>query len=89
MSITEVKFARRVVHRLDAPTLHRSDANILKALVELAHSLGATATATGVTSHGQADRAARLRFDTAQGTYFTDPLRPADVRDFLAATPRP
>jgi EAL domain-containing protein (putative c-di-GMP-specific phosphodiesterase class I) len=56
-----------------------------QAMVRLGQSLGLQIVAEGVESGAQADRLQRMGCDLAQGYFFARPLRPAGMRQQIAA----
>ncbi|MCW2665481.1 MAG: diguanylate cyclase/phosphodiesterase with sensor [Frankiales bacterium] len=73
IAVNEIKIDRSFVSRLAHSP---SDAAIVRATVELGHSLGLRVVAEGVEDAGAAEILRRLGCDRAQGFYFG---RPADV----------
>ena len=73
LPFTEVKIDRLFVK--DLPTAHDSCV-IVKAIVDLAHGLGLTATAEGVETPDQLRFLRSIRCDVAQGYLVAEPLEP-------------
>ncbi|MFG1926304.1 putative bifunctional diguanylate cyclase/phosphodiesterase [Cryptosporangium sp. NPDC048952] len=60
------------------------DAEVVGALVGLAHALGLSVTAEGVETAGQADRLRELGCDAGQGWYFAGPMAPDEFAASLS-----
>ena len=60
------------------------DTVILQTIVDLAYTLGLKVVAEGVESKAQAVQLKEMGCDLAQGYYFTEPLTPEAVEEFLA-----
>jgi diguanylate cyclase (GGDEF)-like protein/PAS domain S-box-containing protein len=71
-----VKIDRSLVAGL---RVDRRDAAIVRATIELAHSLGLVVVAVGVESQAQLDALAALGCDHAQGYLFSAPVAPDDL----------
>jgi EAL domain-containing protein (putative c-di-GMP-specific phosphodiesterase class I) len=76
LPFTEVKIDRFFV--ADA-TRNRDSRMIIKAIVDLAHGLGLTATAEGIETVEQLGLMRELGADVGQGYLFAQPLEPADL----------
>jgi diguanylate cyclase len=62
-----------------------TNAEILTAIISLAHALGLSVTAEGVESVAQAEWLQSMGCDSAQGWYFGRPVGPAKVEETIAA----
>ncbi len=62
----------------------REDTAIIRAIVEMAHTLGMIVVAEGVERPEQANILREMGCNLGQGYYFSRPLPPADVPPFLA-----
>jgi diguanylate cyclase (GGDEF)-like protein/PAS domain S-box-containing protein len=83
LPVSELKIAGSFVEGLRAKgESDPVDAEIVKTLVSLAHTLGLTVTAEGVETTEQADRLRRIGCDSGQGWLFARP-GPADSIDRL------
>ena len=60
------------------------DAAIVRAIIEMAHSLGLRTVAEGVENPGVLELLRRDKCDEAQGYYFARPMPAADFATFLA-----
>ena len=56
---------------------------IVRAIIDLAHSMGLTVVAEGVETRGQLDALTSLHCNGAQGFYFARPLPPEEAQKFL------
>jgi EAL domain-containing protein (putative c-di-GMP-specific phosphodiesterase class I) len=60
---------------------------IVKAIVDLAHTLGLTACAAGVETRQEMEFVRNVGFDMAQGRLFSEPVLPPDVEQMFRAWP--
>ena len=65
------------------------DAAIVRAIIEMAHSLGLRTVAEGVESPGVLELLRRDKCDEAQGYYFARPMPAAGFADFIARWGKP
>jgi diguanylate cyclase (GGDEF)-like protein len=72
LPIDTVKIDRSFVSQSDSSSHHRA---LIEATVRVANSLGMTTVAEGVETQAQADVIASLGCDSAQGSWFSRPLR--------------
>ena len=61
-----------------------ADTAIVRMVIEMAHLLELEVVAEGVESRTQAALLSKMGCDFAQGFYFSRPLPPEEVPDFLA-----
>jgi EAL domain-containing protein (putative c-di-GMP-specific phosphodiesterase class I) len=66
----------------------KSDATIVRTIVEMAHTLGYTVIAEGVETEEQATLLHRLRCEQAQGYFFALPMAADNIERLCAAGPR-
>ena len=66
----------------------KSDATIVRTIVEMAHTLGYTVIAEGVETEEQANLLHRLRCEQAQGYFFAQPMAADKLERLCAAGPR-
>lgn len=64
------------------------DAEIVRTIVSLAHSLDMEVLAEGVETSDQLSRLRALKCDSGQGNFFSHPLDPSDVLELVSAGPR-
>lgn len=62
-----------------------TDAAVIRAVVDLAHTLGMEVVAEGVETRAQYERLVTMGCDVIQGYYFSKPLPPAEVHRQLTA----
>lgn len=65
-----------------------ASAAIVRAVIDLAHTLGVTPVAEGVENAETASRLVEYGCEVAQGYYYSPPLRPADVSELLQSQER-
>ncbi len=83
LPLTSVRLHPSLVERLSCETETRT---LLRQTIRMAHGLGASTLALGVTTQLQRDILADMRCDEVQGTlYDASPLVPSDFRSGLAA----
>ncbi|MCL1484614.1 MAG: EAL domain-containing protein [Marinobacter sp.] len=70
-------------------TLKKSDCNLVKATIAMAHSLGLLVVAEGVEMREQLTLLEELGCDLAQGYYFSKPIPAKELIDFQYAANRP
>jgi diguanylate cyclase (GGDEF)-like protein/PAS domain S-box-containing protein len=87
LPIDVLKLSGGLVQRLVGADRSTVDAQIIEALVTLAHTLGLQVVAEGIESVEQRDRLRELGCDTGQGWYFAPALGPDDFVRFLPDTP--
>jgi diguanylate cyclase (GGDEF)-like protein/PAS domain S-box-containing protein len=80
-----LKIDRGFVEALVAPGSSQVDAQIVAALVSLAHALGLTVTAEGVETAAQAERLRGLGCDSGQGRFLGPPGPPQQITRMLGA----
>jgi len=85
LPFTELKIDKLFVK--DLPRDHDCCA-IVKSMIDLAHSLGLTATAEGVETPEQLRMLKALRCDVAQGYLIAEPLEPATLADWQSGFER-
>ncbi len=78
--IDTLKVDRSFVHNLD---LDEDNASIVKATIQMAHSLNIDIVAEGVETEGQLTFLAGIHCDKIQGYYFSRPLESEDLRNLL------
>ncbi len=78
--IDTLKVDRSFVHNLDRD---EDNASIVKATIQMAHSLNIDIVAEGVETEGQLTFLAGIHCDKIQGYYFSRPLESGDLRDLL------
>jgi len=80
MPINQLKIDKEfVLHCIN----NRSDAEITRAIIDLAHNLNLTVIAEGVETAEQADKVRVMGCDYAQGFYYSRPLTAAACADLL------
>jgi EAL domain-containing protein (putative c-di-GMP-specific phosphodiesterase class I)/GGDEF domain-containing protein len=84
--LDELKIDQRFVRNV---VRDRGDAQIVRALVDLAHTFDLTALAEGVEEPETLERLRALGCDRAQGYLFSKALPPRELPDFVAAFNRP
>jgi EAL domain-containing protein (putative c-di-GMP-specific phosphodiesterase class I) len=67
-------------------TLSNKNADIVRAIVSLAHGLGIKVTAEGVETSEQLSQLQVLKCDYAQGYYFSKPLSSEAIINWIATT---
>jgi EAL domain-containing protein (putative c-di-GMP-specific phosphodiesterase class I) len=78
----------KVDHTLIADVARESEARVIvQAIVNLAHDLHVAVCAEGVETHQMLDFVRGAGFDSAQGRYFSEPVRGADVQRTVQAWP--
>jgi EAL domain-containing protein (putative c-di-GMP-specific phosphodiesterase class I) len=84
MPFSEIK----VDHSLIADVPREREARVIvKAIVDLAHTLGLTACAEGVETAQMLDFVRNAGFDTAQGRFFCEPVPAADIEAIVRTWP--
>jgi EAL domain-containing protein (putative c-di-GMP-specific phosphodiesterase class I) len=84
MPFSEIK----VDHSLIADVPREREARVIvKAIVDLAHTLGLTACAEGVETSQMLDFVRSAGFDSAQGRFFCEPVPAADIEGIVKAWP--
>ncbi|MBA2542699.1 MAG: EAL domain-containing protein [Deltaproteobacteria bacterium] len=78
--VTTLKIDRSFVQRIGTPN---ERPEIVRAIVELAHTLGIHVTAEGVETAEQLARLRDLECERAQGFLFAKPLTAAEAEEFL------
>jgi Amt family ammonium transporter len=76
-----LKIDRSFISNSDTP---KENAEIVRSIVAMAHSLGLRVTAEGVETREQLERLQAIRCDRAQGYMFAKPLAPGDARVMIA-----
>jgi EAL domain-containing protein (putative c-di-GMP-specific phosphodiesterase class I) len=66
----------------------RAHAAIVRAIIEMAHTLGFIVIAEGVETEGQASLLRALGCEQAQGYFFARPMPEADLRTLISASPK-
>jgi len=85
MPVNEVKIDRSFVQGLDSD---RDFAAIVRAAIDMGHSLGLKVVAEGIETEVQADRLASLACDLAQGYLFAKPMPSAELERWLEGRER-
>lgn len=85
LPVSRLKIDRSFVHRIGTST---ERAEILRAIVSLAHNLGIRVTAEGVETAEQLDRMRTLECENAQGFYFSPAIDATAATEFLRARRR-
>jgi Amt family ammonium transporter len=75
-----LKIDRSFISGTETP---RENAEIVRSIIDMAHSLGLHVTAEGVETQEQLERLQSISCDRAQGFMFSRPLPPAGVRELL------
>jgi diguanylate cyclase (GGDEF)-like protein/PAS domain S-box-containing protein len=66
---------------------HKGSAEIVKTIINLAHSLGMQVVAEGIETGEQADHLRSLQCQLGQGYFFARPMQPQDISAMLASVP--
>ncbi len=82
LPVTEVKIDKTFVTHL---MTNESDATIVRAIIDLAHSLGCNAVAEGVENQETMETITAWGCDTAQGYYIGAPLDPNAFLSFMTS----
>jgi Amt family ammonium transporter len=77
-----LKIDRSFISGTDTP---KENAEIVRSIVNMAHSLGLRVTAEGVETQEQLDRLQSINCDRAQGYMFSKPMAPADAGNMIRA----
>ena len=83
LAVDEIKIDRSFVRDM---CTDEGDAAVVRATIELAHSLGRQVVAEGVEDKATLDMLASLGCDMAQGYYFTPPLPAVELEQWLEKT---
>ena len=63
----------------------KENAEIVRSIVDMAHSLGLRVTAEGVETQEQLERLQSINCDRAQGYMFSKPMAPEDAGNMIRA----
>jgi EAL domain-containing protein (putative c-di-GMP-specific phosphodiesterase class I) len=77
------------VIKLDRSFLSREFADasaVIESIVQIAHRLGLQVVAEGVETRAQSDRLSNLNCDQLQGFYFSRPMPPEAVHEFVESS---
>ncbi|SFM10189.1 ammonium transporter, Amt family [Desulfomicrobium norvegicum] len=77
-----LKIDRSFISGTDTP---KENAEIVRSIVDMAHSLGLRVTAEGVETQEQLDRLQSINCDRAQGYMFSKPMIPGDAGEMIRA----
>jgi Amt family ammonium transporter len=77
-----LKIDRSFISGTDTP---RENAEIVRSIVDMAHSLGLRVTAEGVETQEQLERLQSIHCDRAQGYMFSKPVGPDDAAEIIRA----
>ncbi|ACU89148.1 ammonium transporter [Desulfomicrobium baculatum] len=75
-----LKIDRSFISGTDTP---KENAEIVRSIVDMAHSLGLRVTAEGVETQEQLERLQSINCDRAQGYMFSKPMAPGDAGDMI------
>jgi Amt family ammonium transporter len=75
-----LKIDRSFISGTETP---RENAEIVRSIIDMAHSLGLHVTAEGVETQEQLQRLQSISCDRAQGYMFSKPLPPAGAREMF------
>ena len=77
-----LKIDRSFISGTDTP---KENAEIVRSIVDMAHSLGLRVTAEGVETQEQLERLQSINCDRAQGNMFSKPMAPEDAGSMIRA----
>jgi len=86
LPVAEIKADRSFVMGLTTST-GKEDTAIVRAIIDLAHNLGVRVVAEGVEDEDTMNLLIEYGCDEAQGYYFSRPLPPADLEQWLQTSP--